>query len=259
MTDRDDHRGHGVGAITKSLVDGGVVRTVRHFDEAESTNTIALSEQWPEASLPALVVASRQTSGRGRGGNVWISRPGDLTFSLVLSNDIAASVGPALPFAAGLGVIAAAESFGVRWPMLKWPNDVVLRAGPRLEKLDGVLVEASPAVVVVGVGVNRAAGRAATTETSLRDLSKNIPDHDACLTAVVRVIALELCNARDDADAFWDRVERRNALRGRTVRTDRGVGRVERIDRDGSLRVSIDDRIVGVRSGSVRLADSHDE
>ena len=73
-----------------------------------------------------LVVAGRQTRGRGRLQRVWQSAPGGLYFTLVLR--------PAIPplwifrinFAASL-VLAEVLAAVTAWtPRLKWPNDVLV-------------------------------------------------------------------------------------------------------------------------------------
>ena len=97
----------------------------------------------------ALIVARRQTAGRGRSGRVWSSPAGNLYFSLLLRPDRPPAEAAQLSFVAAL---AAAEAAAV--PVaLKWPNDVL--AGGR--KLCGILLEGSDGWLVIGVGINVAA------------------------------------------------------------------------------------------------------
>src|SRR4051812_25393713 len=81
---------------------------------------------------PVLLVAERQTSGRGRLGRGWRSAPGEsLTFSLGLK------LGPADWSGLSLAVgVSLAETLHPRI-QLKWPND--LWVGDR--KLGGILIE----------------------------------------------------------------------------------------------------------------------
>jgi BirA family biotin operon repressor/biotin-[acetyl-CoA-carboxylase] ligase len=91
--------------------------------------------------IGSVVVAEHQTAGRGRLDRRWESPPGTaLLASFVLPPN------PLLSLAAG---VAAAEACGgeVR---LKWPNDLLLRAA----KLGGILVEATPAKAICGIGIN---------------------------------------------------------------------------------------------------------
>ncbi len=102
-----------------------------------------------------VVLASSQSSGRGRLGRSWLSPTGGLYLSLVLKPEVAPSELPSLSLAIGLGIVRGLEGcFGVR-PTLKWPNDVQLAGG----KLAGILLEMAAEAdrvnwVVVGVGVN---------------------------------------------------------------------------------------------------------
>lgn len=99
-----------------------------------------------------VVVADRQTGGRGREGRTWQSPPGGLYLS-VLFRPQALPVA-LIPLAAGVAVAEAVAGCGVA-SELKWPNDVLV-AG---RKLAGILAEAGSfgqgvEWVVLGIGVN---------------------------------------------------------------------------------------------------------
>ena len=141
----------------KTYLAGLPIPALRYFDEISSTNDEAL--RWAEqgAADGSLVVADRQTAGRGRMGRSWITQPGSaLAFSLVfkpLPQEMS-RVQLFSPLGA-LGVALALERhYGLR-PQVKWPNDVLLEQ----EKVCGVLAEASwsgekLAGVVLGIGIN---------------------------------------------------------------------------------------------------------
>lgn len=103
---------------------------------------------------PMLLVAERQTAGRGRMGRTWQSTPdGSLTFSLALTLKRPDLSG--LSLAVGLALADALDPDGQQVG-LKWPNDLCLLADGR--KLGGVLIEAiqqgPQRHVVIGVGLN---------------------------------------------------------------------------------------------------------
>lgn len=108
-------------------------------EEVASTQDLARSEL---ESLPVVVVAQRQTAGRGRGGTPWLSAPQALAVSLAFrpSDD------DLRPFSLMAGVAAARGLEGVS---LKWPNDLLADEA----KVGGILVERADEVVV-GMGVN---------------------------------------------------------------------------------------------------------
>ncbi len=94
-----------------------------------------------EMPIGSVVVADHQTAGRGRSSHSWEAPPGAaLLVSFVLSPN------PLLSLAAG---VAAAEACG-RGVRLKWPNDLLLDG----RKVGGILVEASPARAICGIGIN---------------------------------------------------------------------------------------------------------
>jgi BirA family biotin operon repressor/biotin-[acetyl-CoA-carboxylase] ligase len=94
-----------------------------------------------EMPLGSVVVADHQTAGRGRSSHSWEAPRGTaLLVSFVLPPN------PLLSLAAG---VAAAEACG-RGVRLKWPNDLLLDG----RKVGGILVEASPARAICGIGIN---------------------------------------------------------------------------------------------------------
>ncbi len=116
-----------------------------------STNDHAASLRAKQALFaPAVVVCARQTRGRGRGGNGWLSVAGCLTATFVFP--IEEHLQPhQLPLIAGLAVRdAAAALSGVPDIQLKWPNDV-LHEG---RKLAGLLCERIGRVDLIGIGLN---------------------------------------------------------------------------------------------------------
>lgn len=98
------------------------------------------------AGTPILVIAARQTAGRGRRGRAWETAPRALAASLAFAPAWPESAWPRLTLAAGLAACGALGG-GV---LLEWPNDLV-RGGA---KVGGLLTEASGAVVTVGLGAN---------------------------------------------------------------------------------------------------------
>jgi BirA family biotin operon repressor/biotin-[acetyl-CoA-carboxylase] ligase len=109
---------------------------VVHLESVASTQDIGR-----ELPIGSIVIADHQTAGRGRLEHRWEAPPGTaLLVSFVLPPN------PLLSLAAG---VAAAEACGpaVR---LKWPNDLLLRD----RKVGGILVEATAAKAVCGIGIN---------------------------------------------------------------------------------------------------------
>jgi BirA family biotin operon repressor/biotin-[acetyl-CoA-carboxylase] ligase len=124
--------------------------------ECGSTNDEAAKLARAGAAHGTIVIAERQTAGRGREGRVWQSPPGNVYLSAVLRPPLAPGDVPPLTLAIGIGACDAVREFGAH-AQLKWPNDLYV-AG---KKLAGVLVEAQSQgtkleSVIVGIGVNLA-------------------------------------------------------------------------------------------------------
>ncbi|MBU1236740.1 MAG: biotin--[acetyl-CoA-carboxylase] ligase [Gammaproteobacteria bacterium] len=117
--------------------------------ECESTNTLLLARAETSPS-GAVLVAERQTAGRGRMGRPWHAEPAaSLTFSLLYK--LPRSAAPSgLSLAVGVAIAEALRELGVDGVALKWPNDI-LRDG---RKLGGILIELSGSSAVVGIGLN---------------------------------------------------------------------------------------------------------
>ncbi|HUP17863.1 MAG TPA: biotin--[acetyl-CoA-carboxylase] ligase [Acidimicrobiia bacterium] len=113
------------------------------YDEVTSTQDIAAAVLVDE---PILVVARRQTAGRGRSQRTWESAPRAMAASLAMRPTWDLGSWPLIPLIAGLAAADTLEG-GVT---LKWPNDLLVGD----DKVGGILVEGSGGVLVVGCGLN---------------------------------------------------------------------------------------------------------
>ncbi len=130
-----------------------------------STNAEARLRAQRGARGPLWITATAQTAGRGRHGRTWISPPGNLYASLLLSDPSPFEHAPQLAFVAALAlrdaIVAEAAALAPQLAF-KWPNDLLL-AG---DKCAGILIEGEAAfdseqaqapkrlTVIVGIGVN---------------------------------------------------------------------------------------------------------
>jgi BirA family transcriptional regulator, biotin operon repressor / biotin---[acetyl-CoA-carboxylase] ligase len=121
-----------------------------------STNT----DLWRMAKEGApewtVVVAGRQTAGRGRLGRTWVTPSGTvLHVSLLLRPRLEPTSAPLLSLAAAVAAADACRTEGRIDVRCKWPNDLIV--GER--KLGGILTEANVQgdrveFVVIGTGLN---------------------------------------------------------------------------------------------------------
>ncbi|HKF70180.1 MAG TPA: biotin--[acetyl-CoA-carboxylase] ligase [Stellaceae bacterium] len=216
------------------------------YDTLGSTNDEAKRLAEAGAEDWTLVWARKQTAGRGRGGNAFVSPPGNLYVSMILRPPRPAASVAQLGFAAALAV---GEAVAPRLPSghdlrYKWPNDVLVDGG----KLAGILLESSAgqdgalAWLVVGMGVNVASHPtgAAWTATSLAALGAGAVEIEDLLGSVtVAFQAQTMCWLREGfapIRAAW--LARAYGLGGTvSVRLPRESfrGRFVDLDRDGVL------------------------
>ncbi|MDP6707079.1 MAG: biotin--[acetyl-CoA-carboxylase] ligase [Alphaproteobacteria bacterium] len=127
------------------------------FDHLASTNDEAKRLARAGAPEGCLVVARRQTGGRGRRGRSWESPAGNLYCSLLLRPESSLAEAAQISFVAAVALAEALSGWLEAARIgLKWPNDVLVDGA----KVSGILLESEAGAVgrcdwlVVGMGVN---------------------------------------------------------------------------------------------------------
>ena len=101
------------------------------FKELDSTNEFAKTLK--DADEGTLVIADRQTQGKGRIGRKWYSPEGGLWFSIILKPEDKTLP---LQMVIGVAICDALKTLGIN-ANLKWPNDVLIDT----KKVAGILAE----------------------------------------------------------------------------------------------------------------------
>ncbi len=164
--------------------------TIELLPELDSTNSELMRRARAGRTEPVLLVAQRQTAGRGRLGRQWFSdAPG-----AAVAGDVAPADGPALTFSLGLPLapqdwsgLSLAVGLSVAHSLhpdirLKWPNDLWWHG----RKLAGILIETAnwgaahaSRYAVIGVGINLHPPLAAGLSTPPAGLTELLPGMDA--------------------------------------------------------------------------------
>uniref|UniRef100_A0A7C4GIG3 Biotin--[acetyl-CoA-carboxylase] ligase n=1 Tax=candidate division WOR-3 bacterium TaxID=2052148 RepID=A0A7C4GIG3_UNCW3 len=225
------------------------------LDSVASTNDHAFS--LADSREPAIVVARRQTRGRGRFRRRWFGDDNSLLFSLLLFPAPGSPEQAGLTQLAGLALCIAIERVTGLKPQIRWPNDVTVEG----KKLAGILCESRRDAVVVGVGVN--VNQTSFPETlkdavSLQLATGRSWDKFALLEAFVAEFTLWLDRShkgesqtclsaiKDRSAVLLHRVEVRSFLR-------RHVGTVIDLDAEGRILLRLDSgRLVLLNAGQVR-------
>ncbi|MBV4523795.1 bifunctional biotin--[acetyl-CoA-carboxylase] ligase/biotin operon repressor BirA [Pseudomonas sp. SWRI74] len=219
------------------------------FDSIDSTNAEALRAIERNQIAPFLVLAERQTAGRGRRGRKWASPFAEnVYFSLVLRIEGGMRQLEGLSLVVGLAVMQTLRELGISGAGLKWPNDVLVGQ----KKIAGILLElvgdpADVCHVVLGVGIN--VNMQMTDEvdqqwTSMRLESGKAFDRNHLVATLG--IMLQKYLARHQSEGFstiqaeW---EQNHLWQGRAVSLIAGVnqidGEVLGIDSQGALRLKV--------------------
>jgi BirA family biotin operon repressor/biotin-[acetyl-CoA-carboxylase] ligase len=130
-------------------------RRIIHLDEVTSTNEVAKRHAKDGEAEGLVVVAKRQTQGRGRQGREWVSPEGGLYLSVLLRPGVDPKELTRLTVYSAVPVARAIEKVTGSNVSLKWPNDIHIEG----RKVAGLLVESSSqqgkiAYAVLGIGIN---------------------------------------------------------------------------------------------------------
>jgi BirA family biotin operon repressor/biotin-[acetyl-CoA-carboxylase] ligase len=237
------------------------------FDSIDSTNAEALRAIERGQAAPFLVLAERQTAGRGRRGRKWASPFAEnIYYSLVLRIDGGMRQLEGLSLVVGLAVMQALRELGISGVGLKWPNDVLVGQ----KKIAGILLElvgdpADVCHVVLGVGIN--VNMQITDEvdqqwTSMRLESGKVFDRNHLVGELGAMLQAYLCRHQVDGfspiQAEW---EQNHLWQGRAVSLIAGVNHIEGevlgIDSQGALRLKVGgvEKVFSGGELSLRLRD----
>lgn len=212
---------------------GSPWRGVSVVEEVTSTNAVLADRARAGAPTGLVLIAERQTAGRGRLGRSWQApaRSAVTMSVLVRPAGVPAAGWSWLPLLAGLGVAVAVRSASRLPTALKWPNDVLVRG----RKLAGVLVERVeagplPPAAVLGMGLNVSLTRAelpVATATSLALEGVAATDREAIVVAILDRVSAAL--------ATWEaaRGSAEDGLRPAYVEACETLGRRVRVELPG--------------------------
>lgn len=129
-------------------------REILLFEELESTNTFCRENDLCDG---AVVIAEKQSKGRGRMGRSFDSAKGGIYMSIVLKPKLLADELSCITAMSAVALCRAIEKISGLCVQIKWTNDIIANG----KKLAGILTETEfahpgrePEKVIVGIGVN---------------------------------------------------------------------------------------------------------
>lgn len=240
--------------------------TLRLYDTVESTNSLAKQLAKDGAPHGTVLIADRQTAGRGRMGRQFLSPAGQgIYLSVILRPDCRAAELMHLTCAVAVAMCDAVEKTVRVRPQVKWINDLILAE----RKVGGILTELSldgdkVDFAVVGIGINCLQSQA-DFPAELRPIAGSISmaadqpvDREALAAAMVdalHTMSLDLVGCKDTC---MDRYRADCLTIGREVAVHASSGVctavAEDVDTQGGLIVRLaDGTLRTVSSGEVHV------
>ncbi|MBP6408847.1 MAG: biotin--[acetyl-CoA-carboxylase] ligase, partial [Fusobacteriaceae bacterium] len=223
------------------------------FEEIDSTNEY-LKRQKDNKNYD-IVMAHKQTKGKGTRGRVWLSTEGILMFSIVIKEDknISMEEYTKLPLVVGMALLSALEEIEKLPFMFKWTNDIYLYD----KKLSGILTEKIGEDFIVGVGINlNILEFGDLNAISLKAVSGKDYDKLECLKSIVNKIKEYIYKFyRGEWNLILGEINEKNYLKNKEIKfigVDRIYdGVVKGINNDGELILEEKGKNYNLRIGEV--------
>jgi BirA family transcriptional regulator, biotin operon repressor / biotin---[acetyl-CoA-carboxylase] ligase len=244
---------------------------IHYFEEIDSTQEAARELASGGAAEGTVVIAERQSAGRGRLGRSWHSPSGVSLYSTtILRPKMPLAKVPQISLMAG---VAAADAIACMAPgivALKWPNDLWLKG----RKTGGIIAEAITDVkgeldtVLLGIGIN--------VNLSGNDIPKELRERATSM----KIATGRVCDRIELADSLFSSLdsrymellasgfaamrsawERYSALTGKRVAIVDGGRRIEGtvrgIDDEGALMLDLGARVERIVAGEVSVEGAY--
>jgi len=253
--------------ITSGLKTKIIGQRAYYFDLIDSTQNQALKMADEPANNGTVIIAAKQTGGKGRSGRKWISPKGGIWLSIILQPKFDISITTLFPIASALALSNALEKTLKISPELKWPNDLTIKG----KKIAGMLVDASLESnrienMVLGVGINFDVDSKQIEKTlkgspnfygvaSLSEQKKKIKPIQLVQTFLVELEKIyDLLNTKQTKKIISEWTKRSSTI-GKNVVLDTRDGKIKgkalKIDEDGALVVSDNGKINRIIAGDI--------
>lgn len=215
------------------------------FEErSASTNETAKAAARDGSLKAGAFLAGEQTSGKGRLGRTWVSKPGQGVYVTLL---VRPAIDPArvsgVTLMAAVAVCEAIERISGIQPKIKWPNDVLVDG----KKAAGILTESMVNMdgvefVVVGIGVNT---DPAALTGEIAEIAAAVEANPTRLAAAIidSFFAAFKTFERQGLAPFMPAFRQRSAVQGTVILTSAGgsvTGRFVDYDDEGAILIETD-------------------
>lgn len=252
--------------IRSALIGKNTDRKIIVLEETGSTNIAAKERAASGAPHGTVVVADKQTAGRGRLSRSFVSPSGKgLYMSVIIRPELGINSAPMITSAAAVAAALAVEKLCGHEVQIKWVNDLYMNG----KKICGILTEASLDLemksldyAVVGIGINVRSMKEDFDEelqlraTSVEDESGIVVDRNALCAEVLN--NLDIWLGRIENRGFIVEYRRREYLTGKHITAESGgktiTGTAVGIDRNANLMVELPSgEIINLNAGEANL------
>ena len=141
--------------ITTKIKSKFIGRRIYYFDEIDSTQNYALQISNNTNENGAIIIAEKQTHGKGRLNRKWYSPEGGIWLSVIIHPEFQISDATIIPLAASLALCESIKKVHKIKTDVKWPNDITIDG----KKVAGMLIDTSiqgnkVENLVLGIGIN---------------------------------------------------------------------------------------------------------
>lgn len=241
-----------------------ICRSFVYAEEINSTNLFLLDKQCGYNQHGTVMLAEKQTAGRGRKDRVWYSAPEmNLTFSILLTKDkILFENLNLINFASSLAVSLSIENLFQLKTELKWPNDVLIES----KKTSGILLESisqgskiNRVVTGIGINVNQTTfqGTFNFPPTSVRNELGRIVEREKLLAEVLNQFEVILERSKSKKQEVMDDWKSRCRMIGERIsvieKDSEKFGIFEDLDENGFMILKTRDGLEKIHLGDVSL------
>jgi len=253
--------------VTTGLKTKSIGQRAYFFDSIGSTQMQALKMANEHKNDGSIIIAEKQTDGKGRLGRRWESPKGGIWFSIILQPKFDISITTLFPIASSLALSIAIEKIFKISPKLKWPNDLTIGG----KKLAGMLVDVSLESnkienLVLGVGIN--------FDVDVKQIEKSLKGtpnfygvaslceqkNEIKPLQLVQIFLIELekiyelLNKKQIKKIIMEWTKRSSTI-GKNVELNTTYGKIKgkaiKIDKDGALVISSNDKSIRVIAGDI--------
>ena len=127
-------------------------KSIKIFEELDSTNNF-VKMNVSNMNHGTVILSRKQTEGRGRRDNEWMSKEGNLYFSILLKEDIDRKSIFKYIVQSSIALVKTLKDYNID-ALIKYPNDCLIDG----KKVSGILIESLGSFkldyVIIGIGIN---------------------------------------------------------------------------------------------------------